>query len=45
VLVLQTQGIHEVSRSDGLRWHDVRTNYYDDRFRHSSNIKIITSTI
>jgi hypothetical protein len=33
------------SRLDGLRWYDVDTKSYDYRFRHSSNIKGMTSTI
>jgi hypothetical protein len=28
---------------DDLRWHDIHTRPHDDQFRHSSNIKGITS--
>jgi hypothetical protein len=31
-----------------LRWpqtHDICTKFHDDRFRHSSNIKVITSIV
>jgi hypothetical protein len=32
--------------SDSLRWHDIYIYiYYDDQFRHSINIKVITSII
>jgi hypothetical protein len=30
---------------DGLRWHDVRTNFHDGRFRNSRNIKVVITTI
>jgi hypothetical protein len=30
---------------DGLWWHDIGTKLHDDRFRHSSNIEVITSKI
>jgi hypothetical protein len=32
-----------VRRSGDLRWHGMQTMSHDDRFRHSSNIKDITS--
>jgi hypothetical protein len=28
-----------------LRWHGIYNNIHDDRFRHSSNIKVITERI
>lgn len=28
-----------------LKWHDTLTMFYDDWFRHSNSIKIITSTV
>jgi hypothetical protein len=28
-----------------LRWHDIHTKFYDDQFRYSSTVKVITSTI
>jgi hypothetical protein len=37
--------IHEVHNWDGFRWHDIHTKFHEDWFRHSSNIKVITSTI
>jgi hypothetical protein len=37
--------IYDVHRSNGLRWHDIRTKFYDDRLRHLSNIMEITATI
>jgi hypothetical protein len=45
VLVLPTGKIYEVRRWDGTRWHDIHTKFHDDRFKHSSNIQIINSTI
>jgi hypothetical protein len=45
VLVLLMGFIYEVHRRDGLRWHNIRTTSHDERFRHSSNIKGIISTI
>jgi hypothetical protein len=35
----------EVNRWDGLRWHHIHTKSHDDQFKHSSNVKGITSTI
>jgi hypothetical protein len=29
----------------GLRWHDIHTKCHDDRYRHSSNIKVNTSSV
>jgi hypothetical protein len=37
--------IYEVSYGDGLKWHDIHTKFYQIWFKHSSNIKVITSTI
>jgi hypothetical protein len=37
-------GTYEERRWDGLRIHDIDTAFYDDRFRHSSNIKGTIST-
>jgi hypothetical protein len=45
VLVLLTGGIYELRSWDNLRWHDVQTTFYDDRFGDSCNIKVIASTI
>jgi hypothetical protein len=28
-----------------LRWYNIRTKFHDDRFRHLSNITVITVTI
>jgi hypothetical protein len=35
--------IYEVSHSDGPSWHYILAKYYEDGFRHASNI--ITATI
>jgi hypothetical protein len=45
VLVLLREVIYEVCRWDDLRWRDIHTMTHDVRFRHSSNIKDITSTV
>jgi hypothetical protein len=45
VLKLLMREIYEVCRWDGFKWHDVCTKFHLDRFRHSTNIKVITSTI
>jgi hypothetical protein len=45
VLALLMGGIYEVHCRDGLRCHDIYTNFYDCLFRESSNIKVITSII
>jgi hypothetical protein len=36
-------GIYEVRSGDGLSWYDKHTKFYDERIRHSNNIKVITS--
>jgi hypothetical protein len=38
-------GIHQVRRSDGLRWHDVYTRFHRHSSRYSRNNTVITSTI
>jgi hypothetical protein len=45
LLVLLMGRISEVHSWDGLRWRDVHKTIHDDRFRHSSNIKGITTAI
>jgi hypothetical protein len=45
VLVLPIERIYNVRRLDGLRWHDIHAKFYDNRFRRSSNIKVIISTM
>jgi hypothetical protein len=45
MLVLLMGGIYEVCRLNGLRRHDMHTKFHDDRFRHLSNITVITATI
>jgi hypothetical protein len=47
VLVLPMETIYDEWRWDDLRWHDthVYNKIHDDRFRKSSNIKVITSTV
>jgi hypothetical protein len=42
---LECWEIYEVCLWGGLSWHDKPTKSFEDRFRHSSNIKFITSTI
>jgi hypothetical protein len=39
------RGTYEEWHWDGLRWHDIRTKFHDDWFRHSSNVKLITSVV
>jgi hypothetical protein len=39
------EGIYEVPHSYGFRWHEIHIKFYDDRFRHSDNIKVIAATI
>jgi hypothetical protein len=34
--------IYEVHHWYGLRWHDTRTKFHEDRFGHSGNIQVIT---
>jgi hypothetical protein len=38
-LVLLIEGIYEVRRWDGFMPHDIRTMFYEDWYRRSSNIK------
>jgi hypothetical protein len=45
VLVLMKAGIYEVGHSDGLRRHNKRTKFHNDRFRHLNNIKVITAKV
>lgn len=45
MLVLLTEGICELRSLDELRWHDVQTTFYEDRFGDSCNIKVIAPTI
>jgi hypothetical protein len=45
VLVLLVEVIYDVHSRDGLRWDDAHTKSHEDLFRHSSNIKGITSVI
>jgi hypothetical protein len=42
MLVLLRKRIYEVHFCDSFSWHDIHTKFHDDRFRHPSNIKIIT---
>jgi tetrahydromethanopterin S-methyltransferase subunit D len=37
--------IYDVRRWYGFIWHNIITNFHDDRFRHLSNTIIITATI
>jgi hypothetical protein len=30
---------------NGLRWHDIQTEFHDDQFGHLSNIMVITATV
>jgi hypothetical protein len=45
VSVLLTGEIYEAHHRDGLKWHDIHSKSHDDRFRHLSNIAVITATI
>jgi hypothetical protein len=45
MLVLLMEEIYEVGHWNQFRWHDVRTKFHDDYFRHLSNITVITATI
>jgi hypothetical protein len=40
MLVLLMGGIYEIYRLDGIGWHDAHATFYDDRFRHSSNVEV-----
>jgi hypothetical protein len=42
MLALLMREIYEVRRWNGLRRHDIRMKFHDDRFRHLSNIMAIT---
>jgi hypothetical protein len=35
--------MYEVRRSDDLRWNNIHTRFHEDQFKHSRNIKAITS--
>jgi hypothetical protein len=37
--------IYEICQSNGFMWHDTQTKFYEDWYRRSSNIELITSTI
>jgi hypothetical protein len=37
--------MYEVRHWNGLRWQYIFINFHDDRFRHLSNIAVITATI
>jgi hypothetical protein len=45
VLVWLMGRTYEERLWDGFRWHDIHTDFHDDRFRHSIYIKVITKTI
>jgi hypothetical protein len=45
MLVLLMRAICELSSWDYTRGQNICTKFRDDRFRYSSNIKVITSTI
>jgi hypothetical protein len=45
MLVLLMLRILLIIHWDGLRCRDIRTKFHDDRFRHLSNITVITATI
>jgi hypothetical protein len=34
MLLLLTRGIYGVHGSEGLRWHDMHTEFHDDWFQH-----------
>jgi uncharacterized protein involved in cysteine biosynthesis len=45
MLVLLMGGIYNVRRWNGLKWHDIYAKFYEDWFRHLSNITFNTSSI
>jgi hypothetical protein len=46
MLVLLMGEIYKVCRRNYLRWHDtLHTKIHYDSFRHSSNVKVMASTI
>jgi hypothetical protein len=45
MLVLLMGGIYEICCGDGLGWNYKHIMFYNDQFRHSSNVKVIASTI
>jgi hypothetical protein len=45
MLVLLMDGLFKCAVEIGLRWHDLRTKFHDDRLRHLSDITVITATI
>jgi hypothetical protein len=44
-LVLLRRGIYDVRHWDGLRWHDIRTKFHDDWFKHLSIFAVNTATV
>jgi hypothetical protein len=45
MLELLMEEMYQVRRLDGFKWHDRRTKFHKDWFRHLSNITVITATI
>jgi hypothetical protein len=45
VLVLLRWGIYKIQRSDGTKWHHMRTKFHKKWFGHTGNIKVTTSAI
>jgi hypothetical protein len=41
LLVSLIEGIYEVRIWDGFMWHDVHNKFYEDRYRRSSEIKVL----
>jgi hypothetical protein len=40
-LALLVDGLYELCRWDGFMRHDIKTKFYDDWYRRSSNIKVL----
>lgn len=45
ILIKIVEGIEEVRRLIGLKWHDIVNTFRDERLRHVSNITAIAAII
>jgi hypothetical protein len=45
MLVSLVEAIYEVGHGNGFMWHDMHIKFHDDRFRHLSNITVITAAV
>jgi hypothetical protein len=41
MIALLMSGIYDVCRCDGFMWNDLLTKFREDRYRCSSNIKVL----